>query len=108
VVLTGYALDRLALTPGEPLQVALDWGGEGPIDVTVQLVSEQGDVAAQASGDLNEEGYVLTLPPDALPGAYDLEALVASPVTGQALPLLGADGQPRGDSAQLTKVRVYP
>jgi hypothetical protein len=44
---------------------------------------------------------------DVAPGAYDLELIVIEPDSGQPLPLLGADGQPRGDRARLTKVRVY-
>ncbi len=108
VTLAGYDLDRLALRPGETLGVTLRWDGDGPADVTVQLVGEQGAVAVQAGGDSSQTRYSLTLPAGAPPGAYDLEVLVADPATGAALPLLGADGQPRGDRARLTKVRVYP
>jgi hypothetical protein len=108
VALTGYELDRLALTPGETLHVTLRWAGDAPVDVTVQLVSEQGVVVVQAGGDSSQAVYALALPAVAPPGAYDLEVLVADPATGAALPLLGADGQPRGDRARLTKVRVYP
>jgi hypothetical protein len=108
VALTGYELDRLALSPGETLRVTLRWEGTGPAVVTVQLVGETGDVAVQASGGVEQSVYRLTLDSGAPPGAYDLELLVADPASGQALPLLGADGQPRGDRARLTKVRVYP
>ena len=108
LVLAGYDLDRLALAPGEALSVTLRWTGEGPAAVTVQLVSEQGQVAARVSGDLSQTVYALTLPVDAPPGAYDLEVLASDPATGAPLPLLGADGQPRGDRARLTKIRVYP
>jgi hypothetical protein len=107
VALTGYALDRLALMPGELLHVTLHWEGTGPAGVTVRLVDEQGEVAAQANGDSDQTTYTLTLPIDAPAGAYDLEVLVVDPATGQGLPLLGADGQPRSDHAQLTKVRLY-
>lgn len=106
-VLTGYELDRLALVPGEALHVTLRWTGEKPVRIAVRLVSEQGEVAAQADGDPARVVYTLTLPAAALPGAYDLEVLVADPATGAAWPLLGADGQPRDDRARLTKVRVY-
>ncbi len=107
VALTGYSLDRLALSPREQLQVTLHWEGEGPYQVTVQLTDEAGKVMAQAKGNLEQEVYLLTLTgvPD---GAYDLEVLVAHPATGQTLPLLGEDGQPRADRARLTKVRIYP
>jgi hypothetical protein len=108
VALTGYELDRLALSPAKMLHVTLHWAGDGPMTITAQLVSEQGEVAAQADGDSNQAAYTLTLPVDAPPGAYDLEVLVVDPATGATLPLLGADGQPRGDRARLTKVRVYP
>ena len=107
-VLTGYELDRLALSAGETLYVALRWEGEGPAEITVQLESETGEVAAQVIGDLSQDLYAVALGADAMPGAYDLEVFVADPITGGILPLLGADGQPRSDHAHLTKVRLYP
>lgn len=108
VVLTGYELDRLALTPGETLNVTLFGEDERSIPVAVQLVDETGNVGVRADGSLQRGVYTLRLAGDASPGAYELEVLVTDPVTGQTLPLLGADGQPRGDRARLTKVRVYP
>ncbi len=108
IALTGYDLDRLALTPGETLHLTLHWAGSEPAGVGVQLVSEQGEVAVQASGDPRQETYALPLPAEARLGAYDLEVLVLDADTGEALPWLGADGQPRGDRARLTRVRVYP
>ena len=107
-VLTGYQLDRLALAQGESLAVSLEWTGTGPAQVGVQLVDEQGQVRAEAVGDLNRETYRLALPASAPPGAYDLEVIVADPGTEQVLPLLGADRQPQADRARLTKVRLYP
>jgi hypothetical protein len=108
VVLTGYELDRLALSPGERLPVGLDWAGERAVQVTVQLVGEAGDVGDQVSGDVGRNAYTLTLGADAPPGVYDLEVLVTDLASSQILPLLGADGQPQGDRARLTKVRLYP
>ena len=106
--LTGYELNRLALRPGEALHVTLHWTGQGPVRVTMQLASETGEAAAQASGDLDQGVYTLILDASARPGAYDLEMLLVDPATEATLPLLGADGQPQGDRAQLTKVRLYP
>jgi hypothetical protein len=110
-LLSGYDLDRLALATGEGLHVSLRWeaspGGTAPLEVTLQLVGESGDVAAVASGDLSQDLYLLMPGADAPPGAYDLEVLVADAATGQRLPLLGADGQPRSDRVRLTKVRLY-
>lgn len=117
LALTGYDLDRLALSQNELLQVALQWaaptGDMEPVTVTVQLVGEAGNVAVQASHRLglpleDPDGYALTLGSAAPPGAYDLEVMVSDATAGRALPLLGADGQPRGDRARLTKVRLYP
>jgi len=88
--------------------VSLEWTGTGPAQVGVQLVDEQGQVRAEAVGDLNRETYRLALPASAPPGAYDLEVIVADPGTEQVLPLLGADRQPQADRARLTKVRLYP
>jgi hypothetical protein len=106
-VLTGYELDRLALTPVEPLAVTLHWTGPGPAEVTVRLVSLTGEVASRVVAGLDQERYVLLTPPDVPAGAYKLEVLVADPATGRSLPLLGADGQPRSDQARLTTIRVY-
>jgi hypothetical protein len=108
VALAGYELDRLALLPGDSLEVTLHWLGTEQVQVLVQLVDEAGNVAVTASGDLNDKMFRLSLDRDAPPGAYQLEVLVADPLTGEPLPLLGADGQRRGDRARLTKVRVYP
>lgn len=107
-VLVAYGLDHLALSPGGVLGVTLHWGSPETVPITLQLVNESGSVAAQVAGDTRQAAYSLALGPDALPGAYDLEVLAADPLTGQPLPLLGADGQPRGDRARLTKVRLYP
>jgi hypothetical protein len=115
--LTGYDLDRLSLTSGEMLEVTLQWaapaGDTGPVEVTVQLVGEEGNVGATAGHRLEvplaeADAYQLVVDAGAPPGAYDLEVIVADPLTGGPLPLLGADGQPRSDRARLTKVRVYP
>ena len=108
LTLTGFELDRLALTRGETLVVTLQWESTSPAVATLHLVDEKGVVAAQASAALGHVRYDLPLGPDAVPGAYDLELMLADPATGQMLPLLGADGQPRGDRARLTKVRLYP
>jgi hypothetical protein len=83
------------------------------VEVTVQLVGEEGNVGATADHRLEAplpetDAYQLMVDAGALPGAYDLEVIVADPLTDGPLSLLGADGQPRGDRARLTKVRVYP
>jgi hypothetical protein len=108
VVLTGYELDRLALAAGETLHVSPRWTGEGPVRVTVRLVGEAGSVAGEFTGDLEQRVYSLMPGTQAGPGAYDLEVLLQDPVTGNTLPLLGADGQPQSDHATLTKIRLYP
>lgn len=108
VALTGYELDRLALTPNEMLHVTLQWEGDGPANISIQLVSEQGDVATQVEGTINQSMFTLTLPDSASPGVYNLEVLATDPATGATLPLLGADAQPQSDRAQLTKIRLLP
>jgi hypothetical protein len=117
VTLTGYHLDRLALSAGETLHLALQWqtpaGVSQPVQVTVQLVGEAGNVGARVSrlsesAPAADDLYELVLDASAPAGAYDLEVLVTDPASGQSLPLLGADGQPRGDRARLTKLRLYP
>jgi hypothetical protein len=108
VALTGYELDRLALSAGEALHVTLHWAGDGAARTGLRLVAEDGTVGADTGGDAEDGAYALVLAEDAPPGAYDLELWLRDAVTHAPLPLLGADGQPRGDHAQLTKVRVYP
>jgi hypothetical protein len=108
VFLNGYELDRLALLPGESLGVRLHWLGTAQVQIVVQLVDETGNVAVTSAGNLENDMVFLSLDRGAPPGAYDLEVLVIDPATGEPLPLLGADGQQRGDRARLTKVRVYP
>jgi hypothetical protein len=108
VTLVGYALNRLSLVPGEPLSVTLKWEGDAPVEVSVLLLNEADDLATRVDGVLEQEVYTLMLGADDSPGAYNLEVRVASAVTGQTLPLLGTDLQPRSDGARLTKVRLYP
>ncbi|MCL7455282.1 MAG: hypothetical protein M8467_19780, partial [Anaerolineae bacterium] len=86
VVLAGYEVDRLALQPGEPLHLSLDWSGGGRATVTVQLVHEGGEVAAQVTGGPETQEYALSLPADAKVGAYDLRLVLVDPVTGVTLP----------------------
>jgi hypothetical protein len=117
VVLIGYELDRRALLPGETLHLMMHWdvrpAGARPVQVTVRLVGERGNVGAQVShrldaAPLGEDVYSLLLDAEAPPGAYDVEVAVTDLNTSRTLPLLGADGQPRGDRVRLTKVRLYP
>ena len=108
VALSGYELDRLALTPNETLHVTLQWEGKGSANVSVQLVNEQGIVAAQNEGSIKQTMFSLTLPNGSSPGVYDLEVLVTDPATGATLPLLGADSQPQSERARLTKIRLLP
>ncbi len=108
VALTGYDVDRLLLAPGETLRVTLDWEGTGPAAVAVQLVSEEGKVVVRAESDSPRRTFALQLLSGDPPGAYDLEVQVTDPATGATLPLLGADGQPQGDRARLTKIRLLP
>jgi hypothetical protein len=115
VALTGYELDRLALAAEDTLHVALQWeasaGNTQPVEVTIQLTGEAGHTGATASERLEsargESTYHLAIEPGSPPGAYDLVVQVTDASSGQILPLLGADGQPRGERAVLTKVRLY-
>jgi hypothetical protein len=109
VALTGYQLDRLALRPGETLGLTLQWAGTGPAWVRVELWSEARDLVAMAGGSSAQSGqYALTVGAAVPPGAYDLEVRIYERVTGNLLPLLGADHQPQADRARLTKIRVVP
>jgi hypothetical protein len=110
ITLSGYGLDRLALTPGEALHVTLQWAGFGPVWVTLDLWSESGELAAMAEGGSRggQDRFTLTLGPTVAPGAYDLELSIRDPEGNLVLPLLGADRRPVSDRVRLTKVRLYP
>ncbi|MFC2029913.1 hypothetical protein ACFLWA_04195 [Chloroflexota bacterium] len=117
LALTGYELDRRALTPGDTLRLTLRWNrgkeDSAPVLVTVRLVSEAGEVETEVSrllerAQLDADPYELAIEVGAPPGAYDLEVLLVDGDTGTSLPLLGADNLPRGAGARLTKVRLYP
>ena len=106
-----------ALTLGDTLRLTLRWNwtveDTPPVLVTIQLVSEADEVETQVSrlmerAWLDADLYELAFEVGTPPGAYDLEVLLVDPDTGTSLSLLGADGQPRGAGARLTKIRLYP
>jgi len=91
IALTGYSLDRRSLRPGESIQLDLWWEGLTdmaqdykvfvhlmlpPDAVWAQQDRQPQDGAALTStwepGQVVEDQYTLTVPPDAPPGIYDV------------------------------------
>ncbi len=72
------------LYPGEVLAVAMQAAGriDGSLKLSARLVNPAGEVIAQNDKVLSERiSLGLFLPPDAVPGAYTLAAIVYDPNT---------------------------
>jgi hypothetical protein len=82
-------------------------------------VAEEGEIASQhdgmpvgglypttlwKAGEEVEDEHPLSLSTDLVPGDYRLLVGLYRPETGERLPVLGSDGQPVGDSAELATV----
>ncbi len=122
IELVGYGLSAERLSPGQPLEVTLYWRAVAPMarryTVSVQLLDEQGQIAAQTDAEPGQgqrpttgwlppeiitDVYVLATPTTARLGAYDLQVVVYDPRTGERLPL-----NPVDTALLLQKIELQP
>ncbi|HUW96961.1 MAG TPA: glycosyltransferase family 39 protein [Anaerolineae bacterium] len=125
VALLGHALSDDVLAAGGVLCLEMRWQGLTHIlqsySAFVHLVDAQGRMWAQhdgaplnglhptthwVEGEIISDPRELVLPQDMPEGRYRLQAGMYLPETMEHLPVLGAEGQPLGDSAILDYVRV--
>jgi hypothetical protein len=110
-LLKGYDLSSTEAKPGEQLHVTLYWQataqGDQDYTVFVHLLDREGHMWDQADaqplgghyptsyweqGELIQDEYTLTLPPQAPPGIYEVEAGMYLLATGQRLPVQDIEG----------------
>ena len=125
VALQGYGLSSIELEPGEVLNLSLRWQAQTHIlqsySAFVHLVDAQGRMWAQhdgtplnglhptthwVEGEIISDPRELALPQDMPQGRYRLQAGAYLPETMEHLPVLGAEGQPLGETAILDYVTV--
>ena len=118
VILLGYDISTLSLTPGQPFRIRLYWQAGGPVaasyTVFVHLVDSQARIRGQADslpqggarctdtwmvGEVVPDDHVLTVAPDAPPGEYTLLVGLYDLRTMQRLPASDTAGRPLPDNA---------
>jgi hypothetical protein len=129
--LLGYEVAAAAARPGETIALTLYWSSDGDVDRRYKVFTHLlGDVFNAAGGNFlwgqadNEpaantrptttwrgaevivDEYAIPIAPDAPPGQYRIEIGLYDPVTGQRLPVLGADGVPAADHLLLTDITI--
>jgi hypothetical protein len=116
ILLTSIAFDAGQITPGAPLEVAVEWQSLGTIDedytVFVQLIGPDGRPHGQvdtwpvqgtyptsgwSAGERVADRYTVTLDGDAPSGGYQLWVGLYLLRTNTRLPVLGGDGTPIDD-----------
>ncbi len=125
--LGGYAVAvNGSFSPGDIVPVTLFWEADGSIEepykVTVQLLDDEGGLAAQVDtvpgdglaptttwqeGQVLVDRYGIHLPPDLSPGRYSLVVAVYHAVGGERLSV-SVDGEHVGDHVVLGDVTVGP
>ncbi|MFW6135616.1 MAG: glycosyltransferase family 39 protein [Chloroflexota bacterium] len=123
--LRGYAVAvDGSFSPGDIVPVTLFWAADGSIEepykVTVQLLDDEGGLAAQVDtvpgdglaptttwqeGQVLVDRYGIHLPPDLSPGRYSLVVAVYDAVGGERLSV-SVDGEHMGDHVELSHVTV--
>ncbi len=129
--LVGYTLSADRASPGDRVWLTVYWYARAPVSIDYRSfvhVSAGGPPLAQAdkilpadvptsewaAGSLVGDEYVIALPPDMPPGAYDVriglwtcEGLPEGDCgNGLRLPVTGEDGEPLGDAALLQQITV--
>jgi hypothetical protein len=126
--LVGYDLQLpIEVAAGATLPLTLTWESKGvsEVDYTVfvHLTDAEGRPVAQSDsqplrgayptsfwrvGERLQDPYLLEIPSDVPPGAYDLRVGMYVLETGERLPLLGMEGQVLGGSITLGRVTATP
>jgi len=124
--LRGYHLTPSEVRPGEELHLTLYWqaleDGDRDYTVFVHLLDQEGRMLDQADaqplggdyptsfwgrGELIQDSYLLSLPPQTPPGAYKIEVGMYLLATGERLPVKDAEGvRVPGDRIPLGPVQV--
>lgn len=129
--LLGYDLAAEAARPGETVGLTLYWSSDGDIPQRYKVFTHLlGDVFNAGSdnflwgqadnepaantrptttwraGEVIVDPYAIPIDPVAPPGSYRIEAGLYDALTGERLPVLGADGLPAADHIILTVVEV--
>jgi hypothetical protein len=124
--LLGYDLEPASgASAGQTLRLTLYWESLAPVSqsytVFTHLLDGEGRIWAQRDslplggarpttgwlpGEVLVDVYELEIQADAPPGEYTLEAGLYEAGSGARLPVLGADGQPAGDHAVLTRIAI--
>jgi hypothetical protein len=124
--LRGYDLAPTQVRPGDELLLTLYWQvleqGDQDYTVFVHLVDREGRMWDQADaqplsgeyptsfwgrGEIIQDSYVLSLPPQAPPGDYSIELGMYLLATGERMPVRDAEEvRMEGDRIQLAPVRV--
>ncbi len=124
VLLTDWQIDRTEMRPGEAIAVQLTWHGlktwDDDYTVTVQLIGPDGKLRGQvdawpvqgtlptsmwAAGQVVNDAYRVTLPPEAPSGRYRVEVGWYLLATLRRLPVL-AEGRPRDDRVLIAEFDV--
>ncbi|HET90164.1 MAG TPA: hypothetical protein ENN99_05425 [Chloroflexi bacterium] len=121
ITLVGYALDRRAARPGEPIQLTLYWQAQQPVETDYRIFAHVLGVENQvwansdiepaiptsrwAAGQTISETHVLTIGQTTPPSIYDIEVGVYRPGEGR-LPVVAEDGHWLDDRVLLGKIRV--
>ena len=125
VRLIGYDLDATQARAGEALSLTLYWQVTGTLEqdymVFIHLLDEEETLAGQGDGPPLENGYPtsfwgagetladthqLIVREDAQPGIHRIFVGLYDLTTGQRLPVLNTRGNPEGDRALVTAIRV--
>lgn len=127
VTLEGYLLPEESAEPGEILNLTLLWQARAEMDtdykVFVHLVDESGLPIAQRDseplggsrptttwrpGETVTDRVGLLLPPEMVPGDYEMLVGMYDPETLERLSVFDASGQRIGDSISLGSVQLLP
>lgn len=125
--LMGYDLPTSSWQPGDIVPLTLFWQRLVPVEaeysIFVHLLDEDGSLLAQSdsapvsgtrptsgwrNGEIIVDRHGLLLPETLSPGSYELVVGMYLPSSGERPPVVGADGQPQGDSLTLERLIVAP